>query len=30
MDSKDNELAGQQTITFYQGMYRTISMFRDF
>ena len=26
MDSKDNELARQQTITFYQGMYRTISM----
>ena len=30
MDSKDNELARQQTITFYHGMYRTISMFRDF
>ena len=30
MDSKDNELARQQTITFYQGMYRTISMFMDF
>ena len=30
MDSKDNELAGQQTITFYQSMYRTISMFMDF
>lgn len=30
MDSEDNELARQQTITFYQGMYRTISMFRDF
>lgn len=30
MDSKDNELARQQTITFYQDMYRTISMFMDF
>ncbi len=30
MDSKDNELARQQTITFYQGMYRTRSMFMDF
>lgn len=30
MDSKDNELARQQAITFYQGMYRTISMFMDF
>ena len=30
MNSKDNELAKQQTITFYQGMHRTISMFMDF
>ena len=30
MDSKDNELARQHTITVYQGMYRTISMFMDF
>ena len=30
MDSKDNELARQQTITYYQGMYRKISMFKDF